>query len=93
MNFLSILILSEGEVAMRLVYRLEYDLERDRERVSLAQNLTLDKTRPLMGLKGVCGLFGSSDWWSSIRQGEMPLLFVSGIVLRAYSRGGKISAN
>ena len=50
--------LSEDDNSMRLICRLEHDLERDRERVSLAQALTLDKTRPLIGLKGTYGLFG-----------------------------------
>lgn len=79
--------LSEDDNSMRLIYRLEHDLERDHERVSLTQALTLDKTRPLIGLKGTYGLFGSVDWWDSIRQGQMPLLFVSGVILRAYVAG------
>nr|BFE97779.1 hypothetical protein GCM10020185_83150 [Pseudomonas brassicacearum subsp. brassicacearum] len=38
--------LSEDDNSMRLIYRLEHDLERDHERVSLTQALTLDKNSP-----------------------------------------------
>jgi hypothetical protein len=87
MSFPVILNLNEDGEPMKLVYRLQYDLEIDRERVSLTRSLTLDKTRPLIGLKGTYGLFGTSGWWSSIHQGQMPLLFVSGVILRAYVAG------
>ncbi|AOS37990.1 hypothetical protein A0U95_04245 [Pseudomonas brassicacearum] len=87
MSFPVVMNLSEDNIPMKLVYRLQDDLETNRERVSLTQSLTLDKARPLKGLKGTYGLFGSSDWWRSIHQGQMPLLFVSGVILRAYVAG------
>ena len=41
----------------------------------------------MLGLKGKHGLFGSPEWWASIEQRKMPLLFVSGIIRRAYVAG------
>jgi hypothetical protein len=40
-----------------------------------------------MGLRGVHGLFGSPEWWASIREGKMPLLFLAGVIQRAYVAG------
>ncbi|AVV67708.1 hypothetical protein HI806_26615 (plasmid) [Ralstonia solanacearum] len=74
-------------VPMKLVFRLEDRLRDDPERVRLAQALTLDSSRPRMGLRGTHGLFGSPEWWASIREGEIPLIYQNGIVLRAYVAG------
>jgi hypothetical protein len=58
---------------MILIYNLAVELENDPEHVKLVQELTLDKTRPLMGLKGTHGLFGSNEWWNSIYSKKMKL--------------------
>lgn len=55
--------------------------------MALTQALTLDAARPIMGLKGTHGLFGSAQWWDSIHQSRMPLKFVSGVILRTYFAG------
>lgn len=55
------LSLAESRVPMRLVYQLAEELRRDPEQVFLVQSLTLDKNRPLLGLKGSFGLFGSKE--------------------------------
>lgn len=72
---------------MKIVYTLAEALKADPERVALAQALTLDKSRPLMGLKGSLGLYGSPQWWESIEQGRMPLMRVSGIIRSTYVAG------
>ncbi|MCJ8206801.1 hypothetical protein [Pseudomonas sp. RGM2987] len=90
-NFLS---LNKDGQCLRLVYCLKRDLEVNQDRLVLTQNLTLDENKPLMGLKGTYGLFGSSAWWDNLHQRRMPLVFVSGIVLRVYVAGqDKIEAN
>lgn len=66
-------------VPMKLVFRLEDRLRDDPERVRLAQALTLDSSRPRMGLRGTHGLFGSPEWWASIREGEIPLSIKMGL--------------
>ena len=52
---------------MRTVYDLEIKLQSDPEQVRDAQALTLDGSRPLMGLAGTYGLFGSAEWWGNLK--------------------------
>ena len=82
-----LLRLEDFGVPMRSVFRLEDRLREDPERVRLAQALTLNPSKPLMGLRGTYGLFGSPEWWSNILEGKMPLLHLSGVVQRAYVAG------
>lgn len=79
--------LDKSAVPMRLVYSLPQALQDNPRDVDLAQALTLDTTRPLLGLKGTYGLYGSQQWWASIKERKMPLLFISGIIQRAYVTG------
>ncbi len=77
---------------MKLVYQLSVELERNSEQVRLTQELTLDKSRPTMGLKGSHGLFGSQEWWKNIEERKIPLMDVSGIVQKVYVTGQDESA-
>ena len=47
---------------MKTVYDLATELYADPEQVEAAQALTLNVSKPHMGLKGTHGLFGSADW-------------------------------
>ncbi len=58
---------------MKIVYRLSEKLKADPEYMTLVQALTLDNSRPYVGLNGTYGLFGSQKWWESIEQGKMTL--------------------
>jgi hypothetical protein len=82
-----LLHLDKVGVPMKRVYLHSEKLKADPERVADAQALTLNKSKPLLGLKGTHGLYGSPEWWASIEQRKVPLLFVSGIVRRAYVAG------
>jgi len=82
-----LLRLEDFGVPMKLVFRFEDRLRDDPMQIQLAQALTLNPSKPRMGLRGVHGLFGSPEWWTSIREGRMPLLYRSGVVLRAYVAG------
>ncbi|RYE42499.1 MAG: hypothetical protein EOP24_32480 [Hyphomicrobiales bacterium] len=73
--------------SMKRVYLLSEDLKANPERVALAQALTLNASKPRMGLKGTLGLFGSPEWWANIEQRKMPLLLVQGTILRTYYAG------
>ena len=75
------------DVRMKLVYQLSEELKIHPESIAKAQAMTLNASKPLLGLKGTYGLFGSQEWWASIEQRKMPLLFVSGIIRRAYVAG------
>lgn len=75
------------DITTKLVYELSEELKSNSERISLTQALTLDVTRPSMGLKGSLGLFGSAEWWENVKNGVMPLLRITGTVQRAYVVG------
>jgi hypothetical protein len=79
--------LDDVSAPMKRVYLLSERLRADPEYMASAQAMTLNSDKPLLGLKGTHGLFGSSQWWISIEQHRIPLLFVSGIILRAYAAG------
>lgn len=82
-----LLKLENLKIPMKLVYFLSEELKTKPEQIVLTQSLTLDKSRPNIGLKGTYGLFGSQEWWNSINQGKMPLLYVSGVITRTYVAG------
>lgn len=82
-----LLDLDKSDVPMKCVYLHSEKLKANPERVAAAQALTLDLLRPRLGLKGTHGLYGSKEWWSSIEQRKMPLLFISGIIRRAFVAG------
>jgi len=82
-----LLRLEDFDVPMKLVYRLEERLRKDPELVRSAQALTLNPAKPRLGVRGTHGLFGSPEWWASIRQGRMTLLRRDGVVQRAYVAG------
>ena len=82
-----LLNLEASPVPMRRVYSLAVDLEQDPRRVALAQELTLDSSRPLLGLKGTFGPFGSDEWWANVNGREIPLFFLSGVIRRSYFAG------
>src|SRR4051812_18381352 len=73
--------------AMKRVYALDIELKSDPEQMVLTQALTLNASKPHMGLSGRYGLFGSIEWWSSIENRLMPLGYVSGVIVRAYRAG------
>ena len=56
--------LENTQTPMKLVYLLSEELKADPEYVSLTQALTLDKSKPYVGLNGTYGLFGSQEWWA-----------------------------
>jgi len=82
-----LLNLNSAVSPMKNVYLLSEELKLDPQQVALTQGLTLNKSRPQMGLKGANGLFGSDEWWDNINQREMPLEFFSGVIARAYISG------
>lgn len=74
-------------VPMKLVYRLSEELDNDPGQVAAAQALSLDATRPYVGLKGTHGLFGSPEWWANIESGVIPKKRLSGVIARVYVAG------
>lgn len=82
-----LLYFDKSDVPMKRVYLHSEKLKASPDRVAAAQALTLNLSKPMLGLKGTYGLYGSQDWWASIKQRKMLLLFISGIIRRAYVAG------
>ncbi len=72
---------------MKTVYTLAESLAQDPGRVAKTQSLTLDSSRPHMGLKGRHGLFASAAWWESINAGRIQTQTVTGSIERTYFAG------
>lgn len=65
---------------MKKMYSLEVEHEDRPGQVEQAQKLSLDKSKPHLGLKGVYGLYGSSEWWENIYRGKVPSKVYQGII-------------
>ena len=78
---------SQTDHDLKCVYTLTDELLKNADQAEKARKLTLDRSRPSMGLKGTYGLFASKEWWRSVNSRRMPLRFVTGIITRAYEAG------
>lgn len=74
-------------IPMKLVFQLSEELKGDPKKVALVHRLTLDAARPLLGLNGKLGLYGTPEWWSNIERGVLPTRHVSGVIARMYVSG------
>jgi len=73
-------IATERNMNLTEIYTLEKELESDPTRVELAQKLTLDDSKPFMGLKGTYGLFASDKWWRNFHKNKIPKVIYSGVI-------------
>lgn len=82
----------------KTVWNLREHLRANADEVRETQALTLDKTRPYMGLSGVSGLFGTSEWWDSIASGRIPTVNRAGTITKLVfagqdsRRGGEVNS-
>jgi hypothetical protein len=74
-------------VAMKIVYELSKEVLANPQSVADTHALTLDESRPEMGLRGRHGLYATEEWWDSIYQCKMETHYISGIVIEAYVAG------
>lgn len=65
---------------LKLVYELTNELREDPEQVRDVQALSLDTSRPFLGLQLIHGLFASDEWWESIRSGRIRTVHVTGTI-------------
>lgn len=75
------------DTPMKIVYELSKEVEANPQSVVDTHLLTLDDSRPEIGLKGRHGLYASDEWWDSLYQGEMETLYISGVIIEAYVAG------
>jgi len=69
------------------VYSLRQELERDAEYVKTVQTLTLDASRPRMGLSARLGLYGSDEWWRNVDNGVVLRATYSGTITETFYEG------
>jgi hypothetical protein len=69
------------------VYELAKELAANPARMARTQALTLNADKPLMGLLGDHGLFGSTEWWQSITEGRIEVRVYKGTIQRLYVAG------
>lgn len=72
---------------MTCVYTLSEALRRDPRRQELAQSLTLNSSRPYLGLQGIHGLFASVEWWDAVNCKRLSLSLVAGVIDNVYEVG------
>lgn len=72
---------------MKPVYTLAEALAQDPARTAKTQALTLDPSKPYMGLRGRHGLFASDEWWESIKAGRLQTQTLTGRIERTYFAG------
>jgi hypothetical protein len=79
--------LNNSSSKMKLVYTLTNELNVEPEQLELTHKLTLDKSRPKMGLKGRYGLFATEEWWQNIQRGKIKLYRCAGVIVDVYVAG------
>ncbi|MBB5020622.1 hypothetical protein HNQ59_003947 [Chitinivorax tropicus] len=71
----------------KIVYELAKYLVAHPEQVAMTQALTLNVAKPHMGLLGSEGLYGSKEWWQSIKDGRIEVRTFKGTIQRLYVAG------
>ncbi|WP_111854680.1 hypothetical protein [Acinetobacter oleivorans] len=70
---------------MYLVYHVRDKIRKDPNYIKKVQALTLNELRPMHGLKGTYGLYGSFEWLNNLESGTIPRKEISGIIQRIYT--------
>src|SRR5262249_49094767 len=72
---------------MITVYSLRQELEKNTEYVRRAQQLSLDASKPHMGLSARLGLYGSDEWWQNVEKGVIPRARYLGVITETFCAG------
>jgi len=78
-----ILEIREGG-STKIVYSLEREALSNPEWIRDARTATLDRA---IGSKGRYGLLATDEWWENVKAKRVPLLNVSGRIIKAYRAG------
>ena len=79
--------LSSYPIELELVYEFSKDMMNNPDQIRDTHKLTLDKSRPFMGLRGDKGLFGTQEWWENIHAKVISSQIKSGVITRTYAAG------
>jgi hypothetical protein len=72
---------------MLVVYSLRQELKKDMEDLQRVQALSLDRSRPNMGLSPRLGLYGSDDWWRNVDNAVIPRAAYCGTITETFYAG------
>ncbi|WP_081493575.1 hypothetical protein [Pseudomonas sp. GM25] len=72
---------------MKKIYDLAIKLNTNPAYMEKVQALTLNSSKPLLGLKGTYGLFGSKEWWTNIENNAIPQTEIEGTIVKVYRTG------
>lgn len=84
---MNIIDIEKYHFPVKRVFSLKIKLDAEPEKIELAQQLTLNNSKPNHGLMGKYGLFGSQDWWQNIENGTIPKEFIAGRISYVYCSG------
>lgn len=84
--------LSSYPVELELVYEFSEDITNNLDMIRDTHKLTLDDSRPFMGLRGDKGLFATQEWWDNIHAKVIPSEIRSGVITKTYTAGMEKSA-
>ena len=79
--------LSSYPIGLELVYEFSKDMLNNLDMIKDTHKLTLDKSRPFMGIRGDKGLFATQEWWNNIHDRVIPSEIKSGVITRTYVAG------
>ena len=79
--------LSSYPIELELVYEFSKDMLNNPDMIKDTHKLTLDKSRPFMGIRGDKGLFATQEWWNNIHDRVIPSEIKSGVITRTYVAG------
>jgi hypothetical protein len=72
---------------MVTVYSLREMLDGDPEFLKRVQALSLNKSKPDIGLSASKGLFGSDEWWKNIERGDIRRAEYVGVITETFYAG------
>lgn len=79
--------LTSYTVELELVYEFSKDMLNNPNMIKDTHKLTLDESRPFMGIRGDKGLFATQEWWNNIYDRVIPSEIKSGVITRTYAAG------
>lgn len=77
----------ELNVPVKLVFNLKESLKHRTEYVNKVINLSLNESKPHMGLKYDKGLYNSKEWWDNIDNGAIETFYSYGVIAETYEAG------
>ncbi len=75
------------EVPIKITFDLKRLLQTQKDYVQKVVALSLDKSKPSMGLMIDKGLFNSSEWWNNIDNGVIETFYSQGVIFETYKAG------